>query len=67
MYRQAKLVLVAFFYMVMAGCYKTPGVGQRPVETREAEARRIMDLNGTWDIAEGSMDSIPFHFLHKVP
>jgi len=44
-----------------------PKVRRRSVETIEAEARHIIDLNGTWDIAEGSMDSIPGSFSPKVP
>ena len=29
--------------------------------------RRIIDLNGTWQVAEGSMDSIPARFEHTAP
>ncbi len=29
--------------------------------------RRVIDLNGTWQAAEGSMDAIPAQFEHKVP
>ncbi|MCX5643263.1 MAG: hypothetical protein NTZ17_01050 [Phycisphaerae bacterium] len=29
--------------------------------------RRVIDLNGTWQVAEGSMDSVPKQFEHTVP
>jgi hypothetical protein len=29
--------------------------------------RRVIDLNGTWQVAEGGMDSIPKQFEHTVP
>ena len=29
--------------------------------------RRVIDLNGTWQVAEGTMDSIPQQFEHTVP
>lgn len=61
---QARLILVAIFFVVLAGCNATP---QGRVESVEEQARRIIDLNGTWEIAEGSLDSVPVHFLHKVP
>jgi len=64
MYGQTRLILVAILSIVVAGCKATPG-GR--AESVEAQARRIIDLNGSWDIAEGPMDSIPVHFLHKVP
>ncbi|MBN2128566.1 MAG: hypothetical protein JW741_03685 [Sedimentisphaerales bacterium] len=33
----------------------------------EAGSRRVVDLNGTWQVAEGAMDSIPPRFEHTVP
>lgn len=32
-----------------------------------AQVRRVIDLNGTWDIAQGAMDGFPQRFLHRVP
>jgi len=32
-----------------------------------ATNRRVIDLNGTWQVAEGAMDSIPQRFEHTVP
>src|SRR5512133_3922030 len=29
--------------------------------------RRVIDLNGTWQVAEGAMDSMPEKFEHEVP
>jgi len=29
--------------------------------------RRVIELDGTWQVAEGTMDSIPERFEHKVP
>ncbi len=29
--------------------------------------RRVIDLNGTWQVAEGAMDSMPKQFEHTVP
>jgi len=29
--------------------------------------RRVINLDGTWDIAEGGMDSVPQEFGHRVP
>jgi len=29
--------------------------------------RQVINLNGTWEIAEGGMDSVPKSFTHKVP
>jgi beta-galactosidase len=29
--------------------------------------RRVIDLNGTWQVAEGTMDPIPTQFEHTVP
>jgi len=32
-----------------------------------SSSRRIISLDGRWEIAEGSMDSVPKSFEHKVP
>ena len=37
------------------------------LSAESASPRRIIDLNGTWEIAEGGMDAIPASFAHKVP
>jgi hypothetical protein len=33
----------------------------------DASPRRVIDLNGTWQVAEGAMDSMPKQFEHTVP
>ena len=33
----------------------------------EGTKRIIIDLNGTWDIAEGTMESVPGHFDRRIP
>jgi beta-galactosidase len=37
------------------------------LSSESAGPRRIMDLNGTWEVAEGGMDSTPTRFTHTVP
>ncbi len=38
-----------------------------PARAGDVGARRTIDLNGTWQVAEGSMDSMPERFEHTVP
>jgi beta-galactosidase len=67
---RTKRILLAIVWVVSGGCYTTPKVPPGPantLETLEAEGRRIVNLNGTWSIAQGSMDSIPESFSHEVP
>ncbi len=33
----------------------------------DTSPRRVIDLNGTWQVAEGTMDSMPKQFEHTVP
>ncbi len=33
----------------------------------DTSPRRVIDLNGTWQVAEGAMDSMPRQFEHTVP
>ena len=33
----------------------------------DTSPRRVIDLNGTWQVAEGAMDSMPKQFEHTVP
>lgn len=68
-YERVRLILLAVLCVVSGGCYTPPKSSTGPVsshETLEAQARRIINLNGSWDIAEGSMESIPESFTHKV-
>ena len=49
--------------MAVAGC----GFPQSGPAGNKAGARRIINLDGAWEVAEGSMDSPPAAFAHKVP
>jgi len=49
------ITLSLFFSTYTAYCAENTG------------SRRIISLDGRWEIAEGSMDSIPKSFGHKVP
>ena len=42
-------------------------VGSVPAGAGEINPRRIIDLNGTWQVAEGTMDAMPQQFEHTVP
>lgn len=52
------------FLVVAATVTMTNGLR---VSAREINPRKVIDLNGTWQVAEGSMDSIPQQFEHTVP
>ena len=54
-YQVIAVLLLVVFAVFFAGC--TENVGPR----------RIINLDGTWAIAEGDMDSIPQQFTHSVP
>jgi hypothetical protein len=58
-----KLPLITLSLLfVWGGC-----LGENKTNTKETGPRHIIDLNGTWEIAQGSMDSMPEGFGHKVP
>jgi len=52
-------LLLVVFMSVFIGCetFRLGRTGQR----------HVINLNGTWEIAEGGMDSVPKTFEHKVP
>jgi hypothetical protein len=62
MLKRALLFIVAASFFVFAGCSK-----DTQQEIQQHSKRLVIDLNGTWEIAEGGMDSIPAVFEHKVP
>jgi beta-galactosidase len=67
---RTKLIFLAIVCVVSGGCSTTPSDYKKPRdthETLEAQGRRIISLNGSWGVAEGSMDSTPTSFSHKVP
>jgi hypothetical protein len=53
------VLLLVIFISVFTGCETFRGGSTRQ--------RHVINLNGTWEIAEGSMDSIPKTFEHTVP
>ena len=69
-YERVRLILLVTFFVVSGGCHITPKIPPGPpdtLETLEATGRCVINLNGSWDIAEGSMDSLPESFAHRVP
>ncbi|MGE5296710.1 MAG: glycoside hydrolase family 2 TIM barrel-domain containing protein [Solirubrobacterales bacterium] len=49
-----------------AGALEKKPLGLR-VPQGQPGGRHVIDLGGTWQVAEGTMDSIPERFEHKVP
>jgi beta-galactosidase len=62
MRKRALLCMVAASLFVIVGCNK-----ETQQEMPESSRRLVIDLNGTWEVAKGGMDSIPAVFEHKVP
>ncbi|MBN2137059.1 MAG: hypothetical protein JW720_04580 [Sedimentisphaerales bacterium] len=58
--RQVAALLFLAGVAVFLGC-ATASSGTK------ANPRRVIDLNGTWQIAQGGMDSMPESFGHEVP
>ena len=55
-------ILFVISLFVLSGC-----LGESKTNTKSTGPRHIIDLNGTWEIAQGQMDSVPDSFMHKVP
>jgi len=55
-------ILFVISLFVWGGC-----LGGSKINTKDTGPRHIIDLNGTWEIAQGSMDLVPEGFGHKVP
>ncbi|MHC4694994.1 MAG: glycoside hydrolase family 2 protein, partial [Planctomycetota bacterium] len=55
-------ILFVISLFVLGGCLAESKIG-----SKDTSPRRIIDLNGTWEVAQGSMDSLPDSFQHKVP
>jgi len=55
-------VFVVVFWVLLQGC-----LNENKTNIGRAGPRRVISLDGSWEIAEGSMDSIPKAFEHKVP
>ena len=55
-------ILFVIMLFIWGGCH-----GERKTATKHTDSRRIINLDGTWEIAQGSMDLMPDSFRHKVP
>ena len=63
MLKRLWLILLGVLLSVSGGCNQPKQAG-----TPEPRVGRlVIDLNGTWEIAEGGMDSVPGSFERKVP
>ncbi|MHC4323286.1 MAG: hypothetical protein ACYSUX_03320 [Planctomycetota bacterium] len=62
MLKRALLIILVASLFGLAGCEKSA-----QLQAPERIGRLVIDLNGTWEIAQGSMDSVPAVFGHKVP
>jgi beta-galactosidase len=61
-YKRWWLILFAVMLFVWGGC-----LAEKKVATKQIGGRRIINLDGTWEIAQGSMDSVPDSFQQRVP
>jgi hypothetical protein len=55
-------ILFVFMLFVLGGCH-----GEKKTAAKQTGPRRVINLDGTWEIAQGSMDLKPESFQHKVP
>ena len=55
-------IFVAVLLGFLPGC-----LNQKKTCIDRAGPRRVISLDGTWEVAEGSMESVPKLFEHKVP
>ncbi len=62
MFRRWCSILFAILLFVLGGC-----LGERKTHTRSTDGRHIINLDGSWEISQGSMDLVPSSFEHKVP
>jgi len=63
MLKRLWLILLGALLSVSGGCNQP----KQADVTESRVGRLVIDLNGTWEIAEGGMDSIPKSFERKVP
>jgi hypothetical protein len=61
--KKVALLAAATALTVIAAC----SILQSAPAGNKAGARKIINLDGAWEVAEGSMDSPPASFAHKVP
>jgi len=62
MLRRWWVILFVILLFIWGGC-----LGERKTNTKSTRGRRIINLDGAWEIAQGSMDLTPNSFEHKVP
>jgi hypothetical protein len=64
--KTAKRHCLVIFVLLFVGLI-TFGGGCRALSTGIGGARRVVNLDGTWELAEGGMDSVPVEYEHEVP
>jgi hypothetical protein len=62
MLRRLWLILFVTLLCALGGC-----LGEKKTGEERASGRLVINLDGTWEIAQGSMDSIPDSFERKAP
>ncbi|MEA3224483.1 MAG: glycoside hydrolase family 2 TIM barrel-domain containing protein [Planctomycetota bacterium] len=67
MLRRLWLILLVTSLFVYCGCSAEKKASRDRTTKAKRTGRLIVDLNGTWEIAQGSMDSVPDSFEHKAP
>jgi hypothetical protein len=69
MQEQVMRTAVVFFIAGMGGAMVHGGLAAVPETTPNGVTadRRVIDLDGTWQVAEGMMEKIPEWFEHEVP
>jgi len=67
MLKRALLIILVASLFALAGCGQDAFEQIRRQEKPEPSGRLVIDLNGTWEVAQGSMDSVPAVFERKVP
>ena len=68
MLRRLRLIVLVASMLVYGGCAtekRTPA--EHTTDQGHTSERLVIDLNGAWEIAQGSMDSTPDSFEHNVP
>ena len=66
--RRLRLIFLVMSLLVWAGCSPEQKASSEAAAKPVRPSKRvIVDLNGTWHIAQGSMDSAPEDFAREVP
>ena len=68
MLRRTWLILIVTSLLIWAGCSPEQKTSVEPTAEPVSPGKRtIVNLDGTWEIVQGSMDSAPETFEHKIP